>query len=83
MKKIHEFLKVFIWVQLGTCFARVLQKCFDYINNPNIYAYYSAPWYTDIVITVIFTAITVLITVIAYYVVAYIIKKREQNGKNN
>jgi len=51
----------------------------DFVNHPKIYAYYSAPWYTDITLTVILTAITVLITTIAYIFVGYIIKKREQN----
>ena len=78
MKGLRKFLKVFIWVQVGACFGRVLQKYLDFVNNPEAYAYYSAPWYTDIIITVILTAITVFIPTIAYFVVCYTIKKREQ-----
>ena len=79
MKGLHKFLKVFIWVQLGACSGRVLQKYLDFVNHPEVYAHYSAPWYTGITITVILTAITVLITTAAYFVVGHIIKKREQN----
>ena len=79
MKGLHKFLKVFIWAQLGSCCGRVLQRYLDFVNHPEVYAYYSAPWYTGITITVILTAITVLITTIAYFVVGHIIKKREQN----
>ena len=80
MKGLRKFLKVFIWVQCGACFGRVLQKYFDFVNNPEAYAYNSAPWYTGIIITVILTAITVFITTIAYFVVGHIIKKREQSA---
>ena len=79
MKQLHKFLKIFIFLQLGSCCGRVLQRYLDFVNHPEIYAYYSAPWYTGITITVILTAITVLITTIAYFVVGHLIKKREQN----
>lgn len=75
MKGLHRFLKIFIWVQLGACFGRVLQRYIDFLKHPEWYTYDSAPWYTGITITVILTAITVLITTIAYFVVGYIIKK--------
>ncbi len=78
MKGLHKFLKVFICVQLGACSGRVLQKYLDFVNHSEVYAYYSAPWYTGTIKTVILTAITVLITTIAYFVVGHIIKKREQ-----
>ena len=79
MKGLHKFLKVFIWLQFGSCCGRVLQMYLDFLNHPEIYASYSAPWYTGITITVILTAITVVITTIAYYIVGHIIKKREEN----
>ena len=78
MKQLHKFLKAFIFVQLGACCGRVLAKYLDFVNHPEVYAYYSAPWYTGIAITVLLTAITLLLTAIAYFVVGHIIKKREQ-----
>jgi len=82
VKDLHKFLRVFIWVQLGACSGRVLQKYLHFVNHPEVYASYSAPWYTGITVTVLFTAITVLLTTIAYFVVGRIIKKREQNETN-
>ena len=83
MKQLHKFLKILIVFQLGACCGNVLRRYLDFVNHPEIYAYYSdyysVPWYTDITNTVIFTAITVLVTTIAYFVVGHIIKKREQN----
>ena len=78
MKQLHKFLKIFIFLQLGSCCGRVLQMYLDFLNYPEIYAYNSAPWYTGITITVIFTAITVLITAIAYFVIGHILKKKAQ-----
>ena len=83
MKELHKFLKVFIFVQLGACSGRVLQKYLDFIKHPELYASYSAPWYTGITLTVILTAITVLITAIAYFVVGHIIKKRNKEQTDN
>ena len=77
MKGLRKYLKVFIFVQLGACAGRVLQRYLHFVNHPEVYVYYSAPWYTGITISVILTAITVLITTIAYFIVSHIIKKRE------
>jgi len=83
MKELHKFLKVFIFVQLGSCTGRVIHKYYDFVNHSELYALYSVPWYNGITLTVILTAITVTITTIAYFVVDHIIKKmeREQPSK--
>lgn len=78
MKQLHKFLKVFIWVQLGACCGRVLQRYLDFVNHTKLYETYSAPWYTGTMLTVILTAVMVTITTITYFVVGHIIKKREQ-----
>ena len=77
MKKLHVFLKVFIFVQLGACVGRVLANYVDYVQHPALYQFQSAPWYTQSLITVALTAITVTITAVAYFVVGHVIKKRE------
>ncbi len=78
MKKLHVFLRVFIFVQLGFCAGRVLVNYIDYVQHPLMYATWSAPWYTGSLITVILTAITVAITTAAYFIVGHAIKKREK-----
>lgn len=75
MKKLHKFLKAFIFVQLGICASRVGGRYYDFVKHPEIYVSQSAPWYYDILFSVVFTAITVLVTTIAYFVVGHIIKK--------
>lgn len=78
MKKLHVFLKVFIFVQLGACVGRVLANYCDYVQHPALYEIQSAPWYTGSLITVILTAITVTVTTAAYFIVGGVIKKRER-----
>ena len=80
MKKLHVFLKVFIFVQLGACVGRVLVDYIDYVQHPLLYATWSAPWYTQSLITVALTAITVTITAVVYFAVSRVIKKREQEN---
>lgn len=77
MKGLHKFLKLFIFAQLGACVGRVLQKYLDFVNNPELYASYSAPWYKGVALSVILTAIMVTITTIVYFVVGHILKKRK------
>jgi len=81
MKKLHKFLKVFIFVQLGICVSRVSGRYIDFVKHPEVYAVQSAPWYYSIIFSLIFTAIAVLVTTIAYFVVGRIIKEREQELK--
>ena len=78
MEKLHKFLKVFIFVQLGACAGRALAKYLDYVANPGRYIFQCAPWYTGIIITVILTAITVSITLVAWLIVGHCIKKRRE-----
>lgn len=83
MKELHRFLKVFIFVQLGACTGRIFQVYNDYSRHRELYESQSAPWYKDIILAVILTAVTVLITTIAYFIVGYIIKKRKQDQNDN
>jgi len=83
MKGLHRFLKIFIFVQLGACFGRVLAKYLDYVKHPGLYAMQSAPWYVGIIVTVVLTAIMVTVTTVAYFIVGYLIRKREQRETEN
>lgn len=76
MKELHKFLKALLFVQLGACTARVIERYMDYTKHPELYAAQSAPWYSGIMLTVLLFAATILITTIAYFVVGYLIKKR-------
>lgn len=78
MKGLQQFLKVFLWVQLGSCVGRVLQRYLDYTAHPERYAFDSAPWYTGMALTAALTAVGVALTAMAYFIVGHVIQKREQ-----
>lgn len=78
MKELHKFLKVFIFVQLGSCCGRVLAQYLDYVNHPQFYAMQSAPWYYRVMISVLFTLVTVAVTTAAYFIIGHFIKKQEE-----
>lgn len=83
MKKARAFLKVFIFVQLGTCLGRFLWQYIDYKRNPVLYEINSAPWYTGPLVTAALTAVTVTLTLAAYLILGAVIRKREREAGRN
>ena len=79
MKILHKLIYSFIWIEILACAYRVFALYNDYTRHVDLYATYSAPWYSQIVVTVILTAVMVLITTIIYFIVGYIIKKHQNN----
>lgn len=82
MKKARSFLKIFLFVQLGSCLGRFLWQYIDYRRNPVLYELRSAPWYTGALVMAALTAITVSLTLAAYLILGAVIRKRETSGKN-
>ncbi len=74
MERLKHFLKNLICVELGVCIGQIIQKCQDYQVHPEVYQVQSAPWYTDIYISLLFTLIVVAITGIIYGIISYRIK---------
>ena len=82
MKSARTFLKVFLFVQLGSCLGRFLRQYVDYRKKPTLYEINSAPWYTGPLVTAALTAVTVSLTLAAYLILGAVIRKREASGKN-
>lgn len=79
MKRLKGFLKGLIFVEIGVCIGRIIQKCLDYQAHPKAYMVYSAPWYTEIYIILICTLVGLAVTGVFYGIVSHKIKKRELN----
>ncbi len=79
MKKLKDFLKLLIAVQLGTCFGFVLSRYMDYRKHPGLYEMNSAPWYTGIQVTLLATVVGVALTAIAYWFVCR--RMKQKSGK--
>ena len=69
--KIKKILNIIISVSAGALIGRVLWVFVDYKMNPEIYAAYSAPWYTAIIVALIFWGIVILLEVAALLFVHY------------
>lgn len=78
MKKARQFLKCFILIELGSCFGKSLFQWMHYRNYPKYYALRSAPWYMEILVSVLVTAVVVLLSALAYWLLGRKIKKQEQ-----
>lgn len=62
---VKRILNIITGVSVGCCIGRVLWVFVDYKIHPDLYASYSAPWYTPIIVTSIFWGIVILLEVIA------------------
>ena len=83
MKRLQMFLKVFVFVLICACSFRVFAIYNDFTRHTELYATYSAPWYADIISTVVITAILVLSAIITYCIAGHVIKKRKQDQTDN
>lgn len=59
MQKLYHFLGRMLWVFIGVFIGSSVYRYCDYITHRELYATYSAPWYSSIQINAIFTLITV------------------------
>ena len=65
MERLYKTLKIAFFVFLGIFIGGSLYIVYDYNAHPGLYALRSAPWYLDILINGIFTAVVLIaITVI-------------------
>lgn len=57
MKKLYNFLKLMFFANLGVFLGRALYEVLWYRNHPEIYAFTSAPWYTNILVYGVFALV--------------------------
>ena len=69
MKNLLSAIKFLIVFLLAACSFRSFAIYNDFKRHPDLYASYSAPWYTDIVVTVIITTFLIAISVAAYLII--------------
>ena len=77
MKRLRNFLIVLIFILSVACVFRSFAIYNDFIRHPELYASYSAPWYTGIIATVTITAVLVAIILTVYFIIGNFIKKRK------
>lgn len=62
---VKRVLNIVIGASVGCLIGRVLWIIVDYNAHPDLYAAYSAPWYTQIIVALVFWGIAILLEVIA------------------
>lgn len=62
---VKRLLNIVIGVSAGCLIGRVLWIIVDYNAHPDLYASYSAPWYTQIIVALAFWDVAILLEVIA------------------
>jgi len=62
---VKRSLTIITGVSIGCYAGRVLWVYVHHMIHPDIYAYYSAPWYTPIITSSVFWGIAILLEVIA------------------
>lgn len=72
LKKVNSFLNIIIGAFIGVFIGHGIYVFWDYKTHPEIYAFYSAPWYTSILVYGVITVVVVFIAT----VIKLIIKKR-------
>lgn len=68
---VKRVLNIVIGVSAGCLIGRVLWITVDYNAHPDLYASYSAPWYTQIIVALAFGGIAILLEVIALLLVRH------------
>ena len=76
IRKIRDFIKIFIGVDIATLIGKSLFVWWDYKNNPGFYAMNSAPWYVEIIAYAVVTFGVAAVALAVYLYLGYIIKKR-------
>ena len=74
MKKLNQILNVIIGAFVGTFIGRGIYVVWNFNTHPELYAMYSAPWYTSILVDGAFTVVVLLIC----FVIKAIIKYRKK-----
>ena len=74
LKKLNTFLNIVIGLSLGSLIGYCVYTFNSHLKNPDIYATYSAPWYTGIIIYGMLTTALILISI----AIKYAIKNRKE-----
>lgn len=72
MKKTRNFCKILMWGVIGSFIGKALHVYFFYKQNPGILELISVPWYEELIMPLIITAIIVA----ALLIIRLVLKKK-------
>lgn len=72
MKRLYFFLKNLLGCMAGIFAGSSLYRCWDYAQRPDFYAVDSAPWYGQLLVNGVLTAVATL----AILLVLFLLKRK-------
>lgn len=57
LKKVNNILNIIVGSSIGVFIGHGIYVFWDYKTHPDLYAMFSAPWYTSILVYLIFTIV--------------------------
>ena len=76
MKRLYATLKLFLGCSIGVFLGRGIYLYFDFKAGPDLYTMQSAPWYADLEIQGIVTAVLAAVLLAAMWLVRKKINKK-------
>ncbi len=74
LKNLNKILNIVIGSCIGVFLAASIYRYIHFINNPLVYEYSSAPWYTGIIIHGVINGLIILVLLIIKLVIKIISK---------
>lgn len=68
MKKLYRILQIAVWCLVGIFIGSSIYRYYDYKTYPERYICQSAPWYLNIEIQGVFTAIIVFAIIVSMWI---------------
>lgn len=75
LKKLNQILNIVIGSFIGVFIGNGIYRFWDFKAHPDLYATYSAPWYTSILLYGVVTIIVVTVSVITKLIIRKKLKK--------
>lgn len=79
MKRLYYILKVLLGCLIGVFAGSSLYRCWDYAQLPELYAMDSAPWYGQLLVNGVLTAVAAL----AILLVLFLLKRKKKLPEKN
>ena len=74
MKRLYYILKVLLGCLIGVFAGSSLYRCWDYAQRPELYAMDSAPWYGQLLVNGVLTAVAALTILLVLFLLKRKIK---------
>lgn len=75
MKRLYSILKTLLGCLIGVFAGSSLYRCWDYAQRPDFYAVNSAPWYGQLLVNGVLTAVVAAILLIVLKILKHKMKE--------